>query len=112
MFEYLMVFKEMFSKRFFYSSVRDFQVKEGLDWQFVDGIANSSSDNYGRQGNPTQTLDLGDKDSIFVVFPRGGKFKVYVIAICKLNKLYNDIMIGKDWWVIVDYLPLMHKMSE
>lgn len=66
----------------------------------MNDTADSSSDNYGRKGNPTQTLDLGDKDSIFVMFPRGGNFKVYVIAICKLNKLYSDIKIGKDCWVI------------
>lgn len=30
MLKYLMVFKEMFSKIFFYSSVRDFQVKKGV----------------------------------------------------------------------------------
>ena len=56
--------------------MRDFQIKEGCDWQFVNGIMNSGSDNYGRKGNPTPTLEAGEKDSIFVVFLRGGNFKV------------------------------------
>lgn len=74
------------------------------DRRFVNETANYGGDNCGRKDNPTQMLEVGDKDIIFVVFMRVGNFRVYVLAICKFNKFHSEVWGGKGMmgyrWVI------------
>lgn len=59
------------------------------------GTENFGGDHYGRKGDPTQMLEVGDKDIIVVMILRVGNFKVSIVIICKFNKLYSEVWGGK-----------------
>ena len=65
-----------------------------------DNTSNVDIDNKERKGGQTQAFDLADEDIIFFMFLSDDNFRVFVIEICKFNKLHNDIWGGEEWWVI------------